>query len=379
MPTDQTQRRWRRELPSWAASVLLHVGVLILLAMIPYLAARAARPPAEATIMLRPPAGADALGVEDPGGAGGRNVVERRAMRPADSYAQAPAAVPPEPRSMSRVLAQLPVPELRPEMLAGSADPSGELLANLAEVSRKGTARGGGLGALLAGTSKSFGRHVGALRGRGLDLVLVLDATDSMTPTIEQAKKRLHAILDVVTGLVPNARFGVVAFKDYGDDYGPEAVRHLRLTTHAKAVRTFIDEIASGGGADEPEPIHEALKVATDRRRIGWRPGRMWVVLLVGDSTIHPSGRKQAFDLARGFSRRAHGTINVIDVGGTGRQGKVRSAVRADLKRVAEEGGGSAFLLTDEKLFWRSLVVSVFGARFEQDVDVIIRKLVRER
>ncbi|MCX5683673.1 MAG: VWA domain-containing protein, partial [Planctomycetota bacterium] len=235
----------------------------------------------------------------------------------------------------------------------------------------------GGPGGILDGTSPGFGKLVGNLRGTGLDLVLVVDATDSMTPYIEQAKARLREVLNVVTGLVPNARVGVVAYKDYGDDYGPTACRLMGLTDNHQAVRKFIDETIAGGGGDIPEPIHEALAAATSAKQMGWNLRRKHVIILVGDSPCHSSGRAAAYSLAAAFAKDG-GVINVIDTGGTGAAGQARTALQPDLQRIARDGGGSAFLLTDEPAFWRYLIVSVFGERYERDVNVIIEKFAKK-
>ena len=82
---------------------------------------------------------------------------------------------------------------------------------------------------LMKGLGEGFGREVGTLRGRGLDLVIVLDATDSMRPFIEQAKRRVRQIHRLLTDLIGEGRvrFGVVAFKDYTDDFGLDAVKVL--------------------------------------------------------------------------------------------------------------------------------------------------------
>jgi len=379
MATDADKDQLKREMPSWVASIAFHAAVLLVLWMIPYLAVRWADRSAEAPISLSAPAGSAVDGVDDPGGASGGNVDRPRPIRPAAGYAEVPSVAAPAATAIRRLDADLRAPELRRESLAGSADPAAALTRELAEISKTADFKGGGgLAALLTGTSAGFGKHIGDLRGKGLDVVVVLDATNSMAPYINQAKRRLHEILNVVTGLVPNARLGVVAYKDYGDDYGPQAVRIRKISPDAKAVRTFIDNVVAGGGGDEPEPINEALAAATSFRTLGWGRGRKWVIILVGDSSIHASGRSRAFELARNFAGRSKGTINVIDVGGTGAQGVARNTIQPDLKRIAEHGKGSAFFLKDEKLFWRYLIVSVFGKRFEQDVDVIIRKFVRE-
>jgi hypothetical protein len=270
------------------------------------------------------------------------------------------------------------LPPLTDQALAGLRDPSGVLTALPGGgVTGAPSAAGHGGGGLLEGTSPGFGKHIGDLRGLGLDIVLVLDATDSMSPYIEQAKVRLHAILDVVTGLVPNARIGMVAYKDYGDEYGPEAVKVIPLGNDPQVIRKFIDEITAGGGGDIPEPIHEALNAATSTRRMGWNPRRKRVIILVGDSPVHTSGRLTAFRLAAEFAKEG-GVINVIDTGGTGMAGATRTGLMPDLARIARDGGGSAFLLKDAQTFWRYLIVSIFGERYEQDVNTIIDKFTKK-
>ncbi len=368
---------WLRELkesaPSWAISLVVHVLLILLAGMVTWVVVRIAatdRP----LMLLAPEAGAEA-GADSPGAAGGGDAT------PADTNpAPSPEAVvmpsAPVPDDLEAVLNQPPMAAAT-QFVTGVADPINDLADALAASPGAVTAPGGGVGiGLLDGTSAGFGKHIGQLRGIGLDVVFVLDATDSMTPYIEQAKVRLHQILDVVTGLVPNARFGIVAYKDYGDDYGPEAVKSVAIGDDVAAIREFIDTTTAGGGADIPEPIHEGIRVAADDE-MQWNRRRRRIIILVGDSPCHPSGRNEVFARAAAFSK-AGGTINVIDVGGTGAKGIQRTSIQPDLGRIAKEGGGEAFLLTDADAFWRHLIVSVFGRRFEQDVTVIIKKLVKE-
>jgi hypothetical protein len=199
-----------------------------------------------------------------------------------------------------------------------------------------------------------------------------------MEPFIDQAKERLHAIMDLVNELVPGTRFGVVAYKDYGDDYGTHAVLTLALTTDAAAVREFINKIVAGGGGDLPEPIHEALAAATDRKLLEWGARRKQVIVLVGDSPIHSTGRQAAYGIAADFAKRG-GTLNVIDVGGAAHIRLQREMVQPDLQTIAHKGKGAAFLLQDADAFWRHLVTSVFDERFKADVETIIEQYVRRK
>lgn len=386
----QTWDNLLRALPGWGGSLLIHLAILVPLCMVTWVVKMAVQAdqaftlsaPADAIQGAEGPAGQEEQGIDALGGgaAGAGDGGAAQGIR-RDALSNPPP--PPPPNSLLSSASLLASTKSPPSAFSGSGDAAGSnsIIRNLRGVS-DGQAGGGGQGGpggnLLAGAGKSFGEYVGSLRGSGLDLVLVIDATDSMSPYIRQAKDRLQEILDVVLGLVPKTRIGVVAYKDYGDDYGPTAVKSLRLTDDTAAVRKFIEDISAGGGGDEPEPIHEALRVATSPPKIGWQGGRKWVIILVGDSSCHSSGRAEAGRLAKQFAV-SKGTINVIDVGGSGDPAKVRQEPKADLKEIALQGGGSAFFLRQEDQFWQHLILSVFGDRFKDDVDVIIKKFVQRR
>lgn len=364
----------------WLMSFLLHLAVLGPLCMITWAVASGTAHETLLSLSSDLPVGESGDGTDDALGANGAagNGKDRAAPGIQSEALSAPPAAP-VAQDMGDVGAA--IASLRPtQETGGSAEGiNSALVRNLVSASegRSGAEGGGGAGDLLRGTSAGFGDYVGTLRGKGLDVVLVLDATDSMSPFINQAKQRLRQVLDVVVGLVPNARIGVVAYKDYCDDYGPTACRTLKIGSDPNVVRVFLDSVVAGGGGDEPEPLNEALKAATDNKLMGWIGGRKHVIILVGDSTCHPSGRQEAFRLAKDFAR-LKGTINVIDTGGAGEQAAKREAIQPDLQQIAKDGGGSAFLLTDEKAFWQHMIVSVFGDRYKQDVDVIIAKFVRK-
>jgi Mg-chelatase subunit ChlD len=221
------------------------------------------------------------------------------------------------------------------------------------------------------------------IRSKGLDVCFVIDATESMGPYIEQSKKRFADVVSIVTKLVgegaaQNAatriapiRFGLVAFKDYGDDYGVEATRQLPLTGDTKQLQAAFDQVVAGGGGDVPEPIDQALRTAMGNR-MGWNRRRHNVIILVTDAPVHGTGRESAFQLASAFAKQLDGELNVIDVGGNVGGKRVRNTVLPDLNRIAENGHGSAFLLADDQAFWRHLIVSIFGQRYENDVQAIV-------
>ena len=371
------EHSWKRRIPGFGLSLVVHLLILGVLGMITWFVATS--PPDEHVLILTDEdvavREANEADTGDPGSQAGEV-----SGRPEAATSREPAALlPPVPPAKSPDASVIELPE-EPATLTlrtPKLDGADSLAKNLAGVTRLNGA-GFGTGP-LPGFSPGFGKEIGNLRKKGLDVVLVLDATNSMSPYIEQGKRRLREILDIVTHLVPKARFGVVAYKDYGDDYGLNAVKGMKITRDTDAIRKFINGIVAGGGGDIPEPINEAIKVATDFKVMGWKGGAKRLIILVGDSPIHPSGRKTAFRDARNFALKLNGTINVIDVGGAGTQGARRQTVLPDLAEIAKKGGGQAFLLQEQEEFWRHLIVSVFGRKYEKDVTTIIEVLIDGR
>jgi len=368
--TDQPRKRAGVHSSAWAVSLVVHGLLVGLLALLTWAVVRPAEPPRRILLLSD---GNASSGVA--GGARGEGVGEA-GPSDGDSAESASAAealrppAPPPPSALDSSLTSLMSIAPAPEAGGGSAF-AGVMKSLAAGSSMGGT---GPAGDALHGVSPGFGRDVDGMQRRGLDIVLILDATDSMRPTIEDAKVRLRQVIKVVTHIVPKARFGMVAFKDYGDDYGPEAIRVQKITSDRQAVQKFLDEIRAGGGGDDPEPIDEALAAAIHPTGMGWRRGAQRVIVLIGDAPVHPSGRNRALQAARQF-RKTGGRISTIDVNA---RGEARGTVLADLERIAAFGGGGAFSLGDGDEFWRHLIISVFGAEYTDDVNIIIERVVRE-
>jgi hypothetical protein len=436
MPSDPpaygSERGRRRTLRESVASLLVsltfHAILLAVMAMITWVVVRQSEP----EIVLQLGDGSGGAGSAGGGGGGSGGGTEGAADAGAGNTAREgtaesasgsePVAVPmPAPSEAAAITAPTPPgpgstsAALDPALLAfggggttsgvGGLGSGGGIGAGQGSGSGPGTGSGVG-GGSGSGTGPGTGSGVGPglggvldeMRTKGLDVVFVIDATDSMLPYIEQSKRRLREVVSVVTNLVAGAkvtegvtgksgvRFGIVAFKDYGDEYGIEATRALPLTTDLPKLQKTLDDIAAGGGADAPEPHHEALKAATSSR-MGWSRQRRNVIVLVTDAPCHSLSRELALQEARQFAKQLGGQINVIDVGGVVKVGgtatqpaagtRPRTGVLADLQGIAREGGGSAFLLDDEQAFWRHLIVSIFGQRYEQDVQQIIDTYVR--
>ncbi|MDH3592171.1 MAG: HEAT repeat domain-containing protein, partial [Planctomycetota bacterium] len=64
-----------------------------------------------------------------------------------------------------------------------------------------------------------FRYYIEDLRRRGLDIVLVLDATGSMAPVIQGTKRTLNGVIETLRRIVPDLRARIVVYRDKGDAF----------------------------------------------------------------------------------------------------------------------------------------------------------------
>ncbi len=364
------QESWGRRAAAWIISTVIHALIVVLLASLVLAVVR--QPPLEAVVRFEPVGRHDDPSADTSGGSAPR-------FETTSNTSSSPSVTPLPAPSVDAALGSTPAPDQ--SVVPTDSKVTDPALALLTELTEELAAEHTGQGdnPLIDGASEGFQQMVGGIRGKGLDVVFVIDATNSMEGVIAQAKERANDIIGVITGVLAkdgkpphNIRFGVVAYKDYGDEYGIAAAKAIALTNDFDAVRDFIDQIIVGGGGDTPEPINEALKAAASRQ-MGWTRKARSIIVLIGDSPVHPGGRRDAVNQARGFVRSYLGTVNVIDVG-TGHE-----AVLQDFDDIAAAGQGTASLLASEDVFWEDLVVSVFGKRFERDVRLIVERYAKYR
>ncbi len=172
-----------------------------------------------------------------------------------------------------------------------------------------GIGAGGGLGGGIGrGFGRGFGDFVGLLEKTGFDVVFVIDATDSMDFVIDPVKQQLATLVDTIRKLVPNARVGLVLYKDKGEEF---VVRKSDLTFHLDKLRSFIGNIQARGGGDYEEAVMDGLKTAT--QQINWRKYAHRVIVLVPSSPAHPQEVQQTEEFVRSFHQNG-GIVHVLDL-----------------------------------------------------------------
>jgi Mg-chelatase subunit ChlD len=117
-----------------------------------------------------------------------------------------------------------------------------------------------------------------------LDLLFMLDTTGSMDDELSRIQDTINDIAQRIDGFTPRPaiRWGLVAYKDYGDEY---VTRDFPFTDDLEAFRAALQELQAGGGGDTPEAVDEALYVATERME--WSDNAVRLIFLVADAAPH--------------------------------------------------------------------------------------------
>jgi len=162
------------------------------------------------------------------------------------------------------------------------------------------------------------------LRRKGIDLVLVLDATGSMEPLLQGTKARLRALVAKLRRVVPDTRVRVVAYRDRGDHF---TTLGSPLAHDPAVVEGFLTCVPAYGGGDAEEAVLAGLKDAFGKTP--WREGTHRVVVLFGDAPPHESDEPLLEAVVKEFD----GQVSAVDVAGYARGG-VASAL-AKYERIA--------------------------------------------
>ncbi|MDH5680216.1 MAG: VWA domain-containing protein [Spirochaetota bacterium] len=117
-----------------------------------------------------------------------------------------------------------------------------------------------------------------------LDIVFILDTTGSMGEEIQRLKDTIDIIHMNVSNFSsrPDVRFGMVLYKDQGDEY---RTRVVQLTSDIDEFKDQLDQVFAGGGGDGPEDLQEALRVAM--KDIKWRESGIRLAFTITDATAH--------------------------------------------------------------------------------------------
>jgi hypothetical protein len=117
-----------------------------------------------------------------------------------------------------------------------------------------------------------------------LDVLFLLDATGSMGDEIGQIQQTIVSIAERIDQIQPRPelRFGLVSYRDRGDDY---VTRVSDFTPNVAAFQKLLLNTRADGGGDEPESLNEGLHAAIER--VNWADDAVRLTFLVADAPPH--------------------------------------------------------------------------------------------
>ena len=103
-----------------------------------------------------------------------------------------------------------------------------------------------------------------------LDLMFVIDTTGSMADDIAQVKANIRNIVSETTAKIPDARFGVVEYRD-GDSDAFAARTVVSLTDDVSTIEAGVNSLGASGGGDFEEFMLSGIAHALDGDAGLWR------------------------------------------------------------------------------------------------------------
>lgn len=231
---------------------------------------------------------------------------------------------------------------------------------------------------------------LGGLRKVGVDLVLLIDTTNSMQSIIDDVKNQVRAFIANLQQMVPASRVAVVAYRDKGDEY---VTKWVDFSFKTEKVQNFVANLRADGGGDYPEAVYEAVEAAMTE--LSWRQTARRIMIIIGSSPPHPETMPALLKLVRELKEK-NGVIGAIDVTkrlheeyeradwvAHGSQGVFKPSpmpgfyaeVSDTYRIITNQGGGELMALGEEKSLLREVMILTFGTRWRIEMAKYMGKL----
>jgi hypothetical protein len=213
--------------------------------------------------------------------------------------------------------------------------------------------------------SGGFRKTVAELRQSGLEVVFVFDSTGSMSNTIDDTKATIVQMLAVLRALVPDARVGLVTFRDIGkrESY---LVREVPLGLDPWRTSNFVQSVTAEGGGDRAEDVRAGLRAAFAQK---WRTGARRVVVLAGDAPPHESDRLRLVQEVRAFAADGRSFVHAL-VTSPDRAG---DDTHRAFTEIAKAGKGTCEGIDAKDRVLQRVLALAFGREFDQDLATVLR------
>ena len=173
-----------------------------------------------------------------------------------------------------------------------------------------------------------------------IEVAFVLDTTGSMSGLIDNARRKIWSIANTISRANPNAdiRMGLVAYRDFGDDY---VVRTFQMTPDLQEVNALLWRFRASGGGDGPEAVNEALDAGVSEIEWSGSGKTRRLLFLVGDAPPHMDYQGPQYPEILKEARQRDITVNTVQAGDW-------SETRQYWQTIARMGGGSFIAIAQD-------------------------------
>lgn len=207
---------------------------------------------------------------------------------------------------------------------------------------------------------------------RPIDVMMVIDGTQSMGPSLESARRNLNRLIQALRVVSPTARIGVVVFRDKREPKRLRIQQHP-LTEDMKALGAFLSKIEATSTAvdiDRPEWLCGGMMAAAKAK---WRDQANRLMIVVSDATDHDASAKDCLEVARDFKARG-GRVSVMSTlpDAFDRPAVAREYAQEVLPqhaRIAQAGGGSHVEQAEADALLIEVLQSVYQQRTTAPVE----------
>src|SRR5271155_3861501 len=129
----------------------------------------------------------------------------------------------------------------------------------------------------------------GVGQGRPVDIVFVLDVTESMQPYIDAVKQNIISFAHDLASNNRDYRLGLVTFEDYVVSKYPDCncAYQKTMTSDVNQFINWVGTLHASGGGDIPEDQLDALAYAAS---FPFRPQAQGIIIIITDAPPHHAG-----------------------------------------------------------------------------------------
>ncbi len=214
--------------------------------------------------------------------------------------------------------------------------------------------------------TEALRRHVELAASQGIDLVLAVDVSQSMSGALEVLQREALWLLPALTWALPGIRVGAIFYRD-----AVEKTLDFSSASETEILRELREARAEGGG-DVPEGVHRALEAALSLGKFHWRESARKNIVLVGDAP--PPHESKAGLLALLRQARLQGQFRVHTLGVNPEEG--RSSVPM-FPEISQAGGGRSVTITDPTQVGSELLLCAMADDAQPSTRVLLPALKR--